>query len=185
MRKLLLDQARRIVNDAPTAFDGTALGWARRDCVQIAEHLQQSKPGALDVLRTHDDGQRRRIAELEADNAILQAQLDRLSREALSAAQQGSVNVLNATLAGIEVGKREVVGIAGMGDREVRVLVVGKPGTGKTTIANEIRRRLDVLGYEGEDLATEELTVEELDRRRSALKMTGTRVNVVEVEAKP
>jgi hypothetical protein len=72
----------------------------------VLELNESQKPSLWDILNKHDERQRALILTLKAENAVLEAQLKWCQQELLKQAQQGSVNVLNAALTGIELGKR-------------------------------------------------------------------------------
>ena len=101
---LLQNEVARTLGDNP--FSVEAEGAAVERAKMVLELQEAQKPSLWDILNKHDERQRALILTLKAENAVLEAQLKWCQQELLKQAQQGSVNVLNAALAGIELGKR-------------------------------------------------------------------------------
>ncbi len=102
---LLQDEVKRALGDNPMSTEAEAAAVERAR--MVLDLTQAQKPTLWDILNNHDTRQRAEILRLKAENAVLSAQLSWCQQELLRAAQQGSVNVLNATLAGIELAKRD------------------------------------------------------------------------------
>jgi hypothetical protein len=101
---LLQNEVARALGDNPLSVE--AEGAAVERAKLVLECQEAQKPSLWDILNKHDERQRALILTLKAENAVLEAQIKWCQQELLKQAQQGSVNVLNAALAGIELAKR-------------------------------------------------------------------------------